>query len=132
MDNFKAAMQKNQKPIKFMDLVRERLRLRHLSYATEKSYLGWVHRFIIFHHKQHPKDMGELEISKFLSHLAIERNCSPATQNQALNALVFLYRHVVQRDLGQLTTVTWARRRQRIPEVMTREEVKDVLNALRV
>jgi site-specific recombinase XerD len=74
--------------------------------------------------------MGEAEIVSFLSHLAIERNCSPATQNQALNALVFLFKSVIGRDLGKLKNVTWARRKQRVPEVMTRDEVKRVLEQL--
>lgn len=120
----------NSKPQKFIEVVREKIRLRHLSYATEKSYIGWVYRFIRFNNKRHPKDMGEAEIAAFLSDLAVARNCSPATQNQALNALVFLYRYVLKIDLGQLTAVSWARRKQRVPEVMTRPEVQRVLVAL--
>lgn len=119
------------KPRRFVDLVRERIRLRHLSYATEKHYLGWTRRFILFHEKRHPKEMGEEEIVQFLSHLAIARNCAPSTQNQALNAIVFLFRHVLGKELGQLKNVTWARRKRRVPEVMTREEVRRVLKVLR-
>ncbi len=115
---------------KLLDVVRQRIRLRHLSYTTEKSYLGWIHRFVRFHGKRHPKEMGEEEIVSFLSHLAIERSCSPATQNQALNALVFLFKHVLGRDLGTLKNIVWAKRKQRAPEVMTREEVRAVLKVL--
>ncbi len=119
----------NARP-KLLEVVRQRIRLRHLSYTTEKSYLGWIHRFVRFHGKRHPKEMGEAEIVSFLSHLAIERNCSPATQNQALNALVFLFKHVLGRDLGTFKNIVWAKRKQRVPEVMTREEVRDVLKVL--
>ena len=119
----------NARP-KLLEVVRQRIRLRHLSYTTEKSYLGWIHRFVRFHGKRHPKEMGEAEIVSFLSHLAIERNCSPATQNQALNALVFLFKHVLGRDLGAFKNIVWAKRKQRVPEVMTREEVRDVLKVL--
>lgn len=124
----------NPKPLnarpKLLEVVRQRIRLRHLSYTTEKSYLGWIHRFVRFHGKRHPKEMGEKEIVSFLSHLAIERNCSPATQNQALNALVFLFRQVLGRDVGTFKNIVWAKRKQRAPEVMTREEVRDVLKVL--
>lgn len=80
--------QQHNKPSRFLDVVREKIRLRHLSYNTEQHYLGWIKRFILFHNKQHPELMaGEPEISAFLSHLAVAMNCSPSTQNQALNAL---------------------------------------------
>ena len=116
---------------RFMDVVRERIRLRHLSYKTEQHYMAWIRRFILFHGKRHPKEMGEEEFAGFLSHLAIDRNCAPGTQNQALNSIVFLFRHVLNRELGQLKSVSWARRKQRVPEVMTRSEVQNVLEALK-
>jgi integron integrase len=119
-----------QKPRMLLEVVRESIRLRHLSYATEKHYLHWIRRFIRFHGKQHPKNMGEQEIVAFLSDLAIQRNCAPGTQNQALNAIVFLFRNVLGRDLGELRNVQWARRQRRVPEVMTREEVTGVLKRL--
>ena len=78
-------MSHEERPKRFMDLVRERIRLRHLSYATEKHYVGWIHRFILFHGKRHPKDMGEEEIEQFLSHLAIKRDCAPGTQNPTIS-----------------------------------------------
>ena len=94
-------MDSSGRPIRFLDLVRERIRLRHLSYTTEKSYIGWIRRFIVFHGKKHPQEMEEEHIVAFLSDLAVQRNCSPATQNQALNALVFLFRHVLNRNIGE-------------------------------
>jgi integron integrase len=114
-----------------MDLVRDRIRLRHLAYATEKSYVGWIRRFIIFHGKRHPNELGEAEIEKFLTYLAVDRRCSPGTQNQALNALVFLFRSVLSRELGTFKNIIWAQNRQRVPTVMTRAEVALVLDALK-
>ena len=115
-----------------LEVVRQRIRLRHLSYTTEKSYIHWIRRFIRFHGKRHPRDMGEEEIVAFLSDLAIQRNCAPRTQNQALNALVFLFKHVLGREIGEFRNIQWARRKQRAPEVMTREEVALVLQKLKV
>jgi integron integrase len=124
-------MESHERPKKFLDLVRERIRLRHLSYTTEKSYIGWIRRFILFHGKRHPQEMGEEHIVAFLSDLAVQRNCSPGTQNQALNAIVFLFRHVLRRDVGEFKGIMWSRRKRRVPEVMTREEVARVLQALK-
>jgi integron integrase len=120
----------DQKARTLFQVVRECIRLRHLSYTTEKSYLQWIRRFIRFHARRHPREMGEAEIVAFLSHLAIQRNCAPATQNQALNAIVFLFRCVLGRELGELKNIRWARRRQHVPVVMTREEVAAVLTKL--
>lgn len=113
-----------------LGVVRQCIRLRHLSYSTEKSYLYWIRRFVLFHNKRHPKEMGEHEVVGFLSDLAINRTCSPSTQNQALNALAFLYKYVLNRQLGECKGIQWARRKQRIPVVMTREEVNGVLAKL--
>jgi integron integrase len=124
-------MQENSKPKMLLEVVSEVIRLRHLSYKTEKHYLHWIRRFVRFHGRRHPAQMGEEEIAAFLSHLAIARNCSPSTQNQALNALVFLFKHVLGRDLGTLKNIQWARRKQRVPEVMTREEIGAVLDNLK-
>ena len=107
-------MDPSGRSIRFLDLVRERIRLRHLSYTTEKSYIGWIRRFIVFHGKKHPQEMEEEHIVAFLSDLAVQRNCSPATQNHALNALVFLFRHVLNRNIGEFKGIMWARRKQRI------------------
>jgi integron integrase len=112
------------------EVVREVIRLRHLSYKTEKHYLHWIRRFVVFHGRRHPAQMGEDEIAAFLSHLAIDRDCAPSTQNQALNAIVFLFKNVLGRELGQFRNIQWARRKQRVPEVMTREETSEVLRQL--
>lgn len=116
---------------KLLDRVRESLRVRHLSLRTERAYLHWVRRYILFHGKRHPLDMGETEVNAFLTHLAVERQVSPSTQTQALCALVFLYRTVLGRDLGELEGLIRARRRRRLPVVLTREEVKSVLAQFR-
>jgi integron integrase len=115
---------------KLLEICREQCRLRHLSLATEKQYLGWIKRFILFHNKQHPKDLSEEAIESFLSFLAIKRNISPATQNQALNALVFLYREVLNREMRDFTNIRWARQRERIPVILTRPEITQILNLL--
>ena len=83
----------------FLDKVREVIRTSQFSYSTEKSYVGWIYRYIVFHGKRHPLDMGNKEVEAFLTHLAVERKVSASTQNQALNALVFLYRKVLKNPL---------------------------------
>ena len=82
------------RPRKLLDQVRDAIRLKHYSYRTEQSYVGWIRRYILFHSKQHPKDMGGAEVEAFLTHLAVERHVSASTQNQAFSALLFLYRNV--------------------------------------
>jgi integron integrase len=121
---------KNSAPKKFMDICREKCRLRHFSLQTEKQYLGWIKRFILFNGKRHPRELGEEAIENFLSHLAIKRNVSPATQNQALNSLVFLYREVLGRDMGQFKNIRWAKQKVRIPIVLTVAEVSQILKNL--
>ena len=86
----------------FLDSVRDAIRVKHYSYRTEQTYVQWVKRFILFSGKRHPSEMGEAEIAAFLTDLAVERRVSPGTQNQALNALVFLYKHVLRRPLGDI------------------------------
>ena len=98
-----------------------KMRLRRLALRTERSYLGWIRRFILFHKKRHPKDMAEPEVSAFLSYLASQRSVSASTQNQALCALLFLYRHVLDNELGELDLV-WARRRRKLPVILSRKE----------
>lgn len=85
---------------KFLERVRAILRGRHYSLRTEEAYLGWMRRFILFHGKRHPQEMGEAEVAAFLNHLANERTVAAATQNQALNALLFLYEAVLERKMG--------------------------------
>lgn len=109
---------------KLLDLVREKIRLRHYSYRTEKTYVSWIKRYVHFHGLKHPAEMGPPEIEAFLSHLALERGVSAATQNQALCALLFLYREVLQIHIGRLGGIVRARRSRRLPVVLTREEVE--------
>lgn len=92
----------SQKP-KLLDQVRQKIRLRNYSYRTEKSYVHWIKRYIFFHDKRHPAEMGRAEVEAFLTHLAVEGNVAASTQNQALSALLFLYEHVLQQPLATLT-----------------------------
>jgi integron integrase len=119
-----------KRPPRLLDRVGQALRSRHYSRKTEKSYCHWVKRFIVFNHMRHPKDMGESEINEFLSHLALNRKVSASTQNQALSAMLFLYRHVLKRDIGDLGDVIRARRPKHLPVVMTRDEVQATLKHL--
>ena len=118
---------RGQKP-KLLDQLRLALRTRHYSRRTESAYCHWVKRFIYFHNIRHPAEMAEPEINAFLTHLAVKRKVSASTQNQALSALLFLYRHVLNREIGDLDEVIRARRSQRLPVVMTREETKAVIS----
>ncbi len=115
-----------QKP-RLLDQMREALRSRHYSRRTEQTYCLWVRRFIFFHKLRHPSEMAEPEINAFLTHLAVREKVSASTQNQALSALLFLYRHVLGREIGELGEVIRARRPHHIPVVMTRDEVRAVL-----
>jgi integron integrase len=114
-------------PPKLLDRMQEAMRSRHYSRRTEQTYSHWVKRFIFFHHVRHPADMAEPEINAFLTHLAVKGKVSVSTQNQALAALLFLYRHVIGREIGDLGEVVRARKPTRLPVVMTREEVKALL-----
>ncbi|HUI26338.1 MAG TPA: integron integrase [Candidatus Kryptonia bacterium] len=110
--------------------MRAAIRTRHYSYRTEEAYVGWIKRFILFHRKRHPAEMGKAEIEQFLTALAIERHVAASTQNQALGALLFLYKDVLERDPGWLDDVVRAKRPQRLPVVLTRPEVEALLRAL--
>lgn len=115
---------------KLLDQVREVLRVKHYSIRTEDAYVGWIKRFIFFHGKRHPREMGAAQVQAFLSHLAVEGNVSASTQNQALNALVFLYNEVLHSKLATLDQLVRARRPKRIPVVLTKEEVQRVTAAM--
>ena len=115
---------------RLLDRVRAALRLRHRSLRTEQAYVGWIRRFIHFHGVRHPDEMGAAEVVEFLSHLAVEGNVAASTQNQALAALLFLYRDVLGRELEGLDTAVRARAPRRLPVVLTREEVRAVLAGL--
>ncbi|MEP6934774.1 MAG: integron integrase, partial [Nitrospirota bacterium] len=107
--------------------LRTALQARHYSRRTEQAYGHWVARFLHFHQGRHPAEMAEPDINRFLTHLAVTEQVSASTQNQALAALLFLYRHVIGRNVGDLSEVIRARKPERLPVVMTREEVKAVL-----
>jgi Phage integrase, N-terminal SAM-like domain len=115
---------------RLLDRVREAIRTRHYSRRTEKAYVAWIKRYIFFHGKRHPAEMGAAEVTRFLTSLAIDAKVAASTQNQALNALVFLYRVVLEQELPWLDEVVRARRPQHLPVVLTREEVRAVLERL--
>ena len=113
-------------PPKLPDHVRHGIRAKHYSIRTEDAYVGWIRRFILFHRKQHPREMGEREISAFLTHLAVEGKVSASAQNQALCALLFLYGEILDQDLEKLQNVVWAKKPSKLPVVFTQEEVRRV------
>ena len=115
---------------RLLDQVRGQIRLRHYSIRTEAVYLAWIRRFIRFHKYRHPQDMGAPEVEAFLSDLAVRRDVSASTQNQALSAILFLYKQVLQIELPWLEGVIRAKRSQRLPVVLTRDEVASVLAQL--
>ena len=112
---------------KLLDQVRSAIRVRHYSIRTEEVYAHWVKRYIYFHGKRHPQDLNVGHVAAFLSHLAVERKVAASTQNQALCALVFLYRHVLGMELGQFEGMVFAKRRRKLPEVFSRKEVEKVM-----
>lgn len=113
---------------KLLEQVRDRIRAKHYSFRTEESYVGWIRRFILFHHKTHPSQMGAKEVEAFLSHLAVDRKVSASTQNQAKSAILFLYKEVLEIKLPWLENVTQAKSPQRLPTVLTVSEVQSVLS----
>ena len=118
------------KPKKLLDQVRDALRMKHYSMRTEQSYVSWIKRYILFHRKKHPKDMGKLEIEAFLTYLAVDLKVSRSTQNQAFNALLFLYRDVLNKELGEGINAVRASTPRRLPAVMSPAEVAGVLGAM--
>jgi len=116
---------------RLLDRVRLTIRARHYSRSTERAYVGWIRRFILFHDKRHPDEMGEQEIIRFLSHLATVSRVSASTQNQALSAVLFLYREVLKREIEWLNGVVRSKRPVKLPVVLTRDEVDALLSCLR-
>ncbi len=108
---------------KFLEQVRTILRTRHYSLRTEEAYLGWIKRFILFHGKRHPQEMGGTEVAAFLNYLAGERAVAAATQNQALNALLFLYEVMLERELGAIEGLQREQRPPKLPVLLSREEL---------
>jgi integron integrase len=118
------------RPPKLLDGVRAACRVRHYSIRTEECYVQWIRRFILFHHKRHPREMGSAEINGFLTHLAVNGQVSASTQNQAFGALLFLYQKVLEVEPGLMEGVIRVKRPERLPVILTREEVRAVLGRL--
>ena len=115
----------------FLTEVANTIRTRHYSLRTEQTYIDWIRRYILFHGKRHPREMGEGEVAAFLTHLAVQRNVAASTQNQALNALVFLYKEVLKKPLStNIPGISYAKRPKKLPVVLTREEVAKLLSQL--
>ena len=113
---------------KLLDIVRDKIRFKHYSMSTEKTYVHWITHYILFHDKKHPKDMGKRDIEKFLTHLATERKVSPSTQNQAFSAILFLYKEVLDIDMSKENIQSLrAKERKHIPVVLTKDEVMEVI-----
>ena len=126
-----AARPSVSRPPRLLDQVRDAVRTRHYSYRTEQTYVAWIRRFILFHGKRHPAEMGRDEIQRFLSALAVDRQVSASTQNQALSAVLFLYRDVLRRDPGWIDGIVRAKRPHRLPVVLNAGEVEALLRQLR-
>src|ERR1700677_1002664 len=112
------------------EVTRDRIRTLHLALRTERAYLHWIRRYVKFHDRKHPREMGSAEVEAFLTHLAVKQRVSAATQNQALHALLFLYRQVIGSDLPWLENITRASKPKRLPVVLSRTEVRAVLAEL--
>lgn len=112
---------------RLLEQVRHTLRRKHYSLRTEQTYIHWIKRYIYFHGKQHPKDLNEAHVTDFLTDLAVHKNVASSTQNQAMCALIFLYRKVIKKDLGEFENLVYAKRPSRLPVVFSRDEVRSVL-----
>ncbi len=128
--NADIVMDADRKP-KLLDQVRHVIRAKHYSRRTEEAYVGWVRRFVLFHNRRHPREMAAAEITKFITHLAVNGNVAASTQNQALNAILFLYRQVLKVDIEALgSDLIWAKKPKKLPEVFTSQQVGEVLGHL--
>lgn len=116
--------------MKLEDQLRSAIRFKHFSLRTEESYVGWYRRYVLWHEKKHPAEMGEAEVEAFLTHLAVERKLAAVSQNQALNALVFLYREVLKKELSGVNAQR-AKHMKRLPVVLTQGEVAELLKAVK-
>jgi site-specific recombinase XerD len=117
-------------PKKLLDQVRDIIRIKHYSYRTEETYIYWIRRYILFHDKRHPKEMGKSEIEAFLGYLAVQENVAASTQNQALSALLFLYRFVLEQPILEPLDAIRAKRSRYLPTVLTKEEVTAIFGHL--
>ena len=110
---------------KLLDIVRDKIRLKHYSISTERTYVHWIKRYILFHNKRHPIEMGKVKIEQFLTWLAVEKKVSPTTQNQAFSAILFLYKEVLGFDMRDWNIQALrAKERKHIPVVLTKDEVQ--------
>ena len=113
---------------KLLDIVREKVRFKHYSISTERTYIHWIKHYIFFHNKKHPIEMGKIQIEEFLTYLAVEKHVAPTTQNQAFSAILFLYKEVLGIDLtNENIQALRAQERKHIPVVLTKDEVKKVI-----
>jgi integrase len=119
-----------QRPKKLIEQVQDAIRLKHYSYQTEKTYIYWIKRYIFFHNKQHPKDMGAKEIEAFLTDLAVNQKVAASTQNQALHAILFLYKEVLRQELDLKVDAVRAKKTKYLPTVLTKEEVVAIIQQL--
>ncbi len=119
-----------QRPKKLLEQVQDVIRLKHYSYQTEKTYIYWIRRYILFHDKRHPKDMGSAEIEGFLTNLAVNENVAASTQNQALHAVLFLYKEVLKQDLDLKVDAVRAKKSKYLPTVLTKDEVFAIIQKL--
>jgi integrase len=115
---------------KLLDQVRDVIRRKHFSIRTEQAYTDWIRRFILYHGKRHPREMREVEVIDFLTHLARDGNVAASTQNQALSALLFLYKEVLKEEIGWVEGVERAKRPVRLPVVLNRDEVRNIFSHL--
>lgn len=115
---------------KLIEEVKNYLRLKHYSIRTEEAYVNWIKRFVIYHNKRHPIEMGDKEIREYLTKLAVEDKVAASTQNQALCAIIFLYKEVLKKKVGELEDMVWSKKPKKLPVVFSKDEVKSVLNNL--
>lgn len=118
------------KPKKLLDQVSDSIRRKQYSHSTERAYVNWIRQYILFHDKRHPKDMGAVDVERFLTYLAVERNIAASTQNQAFSAIIFLYKEVLKRPLETSFQFIGAKKSKRLPIVLTKSEVQQVLRRL--
>jgi len=123
-------MEGKRKP-RLLEQVRTRMRYLHYSPKTEQSYIYWIRNYILFHDKQHPRDLGPEAVGEYLNYLAERERVAASTQNQALSAIIFLYKQILEIDPGQIPAFSYARRPKRLPVVLSREEIGAILDCLR-
>lgn len=122
--------EKGREKPKLLDQVRNAIRTKHYSIRTEEAYVNWVRKFVLFHNKRYPAEMGEKEIGEFITDLAVNKHVASSTQNQALSAILFLYKEVLQKEIGAIENLVWAKRPKKLPVVLTQNEVRALMERL--